>query len=218
MSRKRKKTKMHQRKKSSGAGRLLALVVIIAAAAGGGVYGLYRSTRNVVAREDENSFVLKHPDADAYYRKNSDVKRETPVEDSPYVHTESEAVQQLQGRGFTDYPVTYEYALDGTLGEEQEADPGSDEKHPIYTTYYQTSGGEVWTIMDVESIIMAYPVTYNMQNEDESAPLILSESDRVDSYDSVTGKFYESVPNGDVMKVQKVSRVDAETLESYQFS
>ena len=45
--------------------------------------------------------------------------------------------------------------------------------------------------------------------------MLLSESDQLISYDSATNQFYETEPDSSIIKVIKVKKIDAETLEKY---
>lgn len=60
---------------------------------------------------------------------------------------------------------------------------------------------------------MAYPVSYNMQSS-SNVQVMISEKDTVMSYDSRTGKFYETIPKESELIVKKVGRIDAETIEN----
>ena len=62
--------------------------------------------------------------------------------------------------------------------------------------------------------VIANPVGYNMESNAHGAQLILSESEVITSYDSVTNSFYESIPNESELIVKTVNHIDAETLNS----
>ena len=159
------------------------------------------------------SYEVPAPDADAYYAENSKILSEIKVNESSKVTTETETINILNNRGFQDYPIITEYSMDGEYSDAVEISTASSTKHPSYQTFYMSKSGDVWTIFVINGVVMANPVTYNLQSQ-RSAQLIISESDSVTSYDSTTNKFYETIPNESELIVKKVSKIDAETLES----
>ncbi len=166
-------------------------------------------------RDDDGSseYQIIPPDADEYFGENSDVISVISVKNSVGTMTEADTHEQLIERGFDQYSITTEYSVDGEYHEATDISDNSSQKHPIYQTYYVTSNEELWTITVVNGVVMATPVSYNMQSK-RDARLIISETDTVMSYDSTTNQFYETVPKESVLIVKKVSRIDKETLEN----
>lgn len=158
------------------------------------------------------SYEVSTKDADEYYKNNSRVISEINAQDSDKVSSEKDIKRNLDERGFNNYPITYEYSMDGQYSDSPEISDSSDEQHPMYTTYYVTENGDVWTIIEVNGTIIANPVFYNEQSQ-LPAQLIISETDSVVSYDSSKNKFYETVPNKLALIVKKVNKINAETLE-----
>jgi hypothetical protein len=167
---------------------------------------------NLPDRDDSETYEITPPDADDYFAKNANVISEISAEDSNEVLTETEVCDMLEGRGFGDYPITTEYSMSGEYFEASEISASSATKHPIYQTYFVTSGGDSWTLYIINDFIMAEPLSYNVQSGNEVQTLI-SESETLTSYDSTTNKFYETIPNETMLLVKTVSRIDAKTLE-----
>lgn len=155
-------------------------------------------------------------DADDYFENNSKVISEIDVNDSYAVSSESETFENLTERGFTTSPITAEYSMDGKYYKASNISKYSSSKHPIYQTYHVTESGNVWTIFEINGVVMANPAFYNIDS-DADVQLIVSESDSVTSYDAKTNKFYETIPNKSALTVRKVERIDAETLEKLTF-
>lgn len=159
-----------------------------------------------------DSYEVPTKDADEYYKNNSQIISEINAKDSDKVSSEKNIKENLNKRGFSDYPITYEYSMEGDYSNSTEVSDSSDEKHPMYTTYYVTENGDVWTIIEVNGTIVANPVFYNEQSE-LPAQLIISETDSIVSYDSTKNKFYETIPNRLALIVKKVDKINAEVLE-----
>ncbi len=178
-------------------------------------FGVIKTGKDSGDKDDaaDSSYYVEAPDADEYYESNSDILSETDAADSEYVHTESETYTNITGRGFGDFPITTNYSMSGEYSDDIEISPSSEEKHPMYSTFYVTSSGDLWTIFEINGKIMANPVFYNEQSG-SGVQLIISETESVVSYNSDSNKFYETVPDSSVLRVRTVSRIDAETLES----
>lgn len=175
-----------------------------------------QSENNTLSVEDntestEESYEVTMPDADEYYKNNSKIISEVAANKSDKVTNEKETLSVLKNRGFSDYPVTAEYSMDGEYYEAEEISESSSAKHPIYETYYVNTNGDVWTIFVINGIVMANPVSYNIQSSLQ-AQLVITEAASVTSYDSTTNKFYETIPNDSELIVKKVNKINAETL------
>ena len=152
-------------------------------------------------------------DADEYFRNNGTVMEITDAATSEDVLTEVQVSTMLQERGFTEYPITCNYAMDGTFDADMEFTYNFLTKHPMYETYYITAAGELWTVFVINGDVMAKPVSYNLQSG-LGTEVLLSESNTLTSYDSATNQFYETIPDDSVMIVKTVDRIDAQTLEN----
>lgn len=170
-----------------------------------------------VKKDEENneqeSYEAEYIDADEYFENNSDVISEINAKDSKDVKTEKETVEELSTRGFKDLAITTEYDMEGEYSTKTNISASSTDKHPMYEMMYATDNGDIWNIMIINGCVVANPVSYNLQST-RDAQLIISETDTVISYDSVTNKFFETEPNESELIVKKVSKIDAETLKN----
>lgn len=155
-------------------------------------------------------------DADSYFQNNSDIISEIEVNKSNNVHTEMEAYNNFVSRGFGEKTIVTEYSMNGEYSEEKAISNTSSTKHPIYQTTYVTANGDVWTILEINGVVMANPVSYNMQS-DLGTQLIITETETVVSYDSRSNKFYETIPKTSELVVKKINRIDAETIENLTY-
>ena len=162
--------------------------------------------------QKNTEYTIEYPDVEQYFKDNSSIVSVSSVKDSTTLLSESEAKQLLLSRGFTDYPVTTEYTIEGNIIEAFEISDTSTDKHPIYSTYYINSNNEVWVINVVEGTITASPLSYNLTYKDKT-PIIVSESNEIVSYDSSSNQFYKTIPNETTMNVRCVDRIDADTLD-----
>ena len=153
-------------------------------------------------------------DAAAYFEQNSQVIETIYAPDSPSTMTEESASSELRSRGFGDCVATTEYSMDGEYYEADEISSSSSSKHPTYECTYITPDGDAWTIMLYNGMIMANPVSYNLGGNAGDVMVIVSESESVMSYDSASNCFFHTIPNPDALKVLKVDRIDAATLDS----
>lgn len=150
--------------------------------------------------------------ADEYYWNNSEVITVVDVKESSDLLTEKQVIDVLEERGFIDYPITYEYSIDGEYDDATEVSENSTDKHPMYMTYYMSEVGEVWTIFVINGTIIANPASFNLESNLE-AQLLISESEELTSYDSETNKFYITIPKESAAIVKIVEKIDAKTLE-----
>ncbi len=151
-------------------------------------------------------------DIDSFFSQHGEVINRIEANESENVHTGAEIVSDMNGRGLTQYPVTGEYSMSGQYSETTDVSADSDTKHPIYTTYYVASNGDLWTISEINGQVTAYPVTYNM-NSGLNTEVIVAETNTIVSYDSGTNRFYETIPAATALTVKTVERIDAETLD-----
>jgi len=155
-------------------------------------------------------------DADEYFESNSSVLAEIPVQDSEETLSEADVYGILTDRGFNQYSITTSYSIGGDYHEATDISETSAEKHPMYQTFYTAENGNVWSVIVINGTVMANPVSYNMEREME-VKVIISESTAITSYDSVTNKFYEIIPNKTTLTVKCVTEIDARTLDSLTF-
>lgn len=161
-------------------------------------------------------YTVEHPDADEYYKNNSDILSTEKASSSNTILTENEVYKLLAERGFSNCPITTTYSATGEYIEAVEISNNSSEKHPIYELAYTTANGEIWSITVVNNIITAFPMNYNFKHN-KSTQVILSEFEYMISYDSVKDKFYKTIPHDDVLRLKMVVRIDADTLEKLAF-
>jgi len=153
------------------------------------------------------------PDAEEYFEQNATLEEKISAEKSLTIHTEAEAYENLQTRGFAVFPITSEYSINGAYGPAKEISYYGSQKHPVYHTYYRTASDQIWAVMEINGEVFALPLSYNSQTED-GVPAILSETGKVTSYDSTTNTFFVTVPNPSVFKVITVERIDEQILET----
>ena len=165
--------------------------------------------------EDEitlENYLEEYPDVEGYFQENSQIKNKVEVKNSKDTMTEKQVVEFLQERGFTAYPITTEYDMEGNYSNAVEVSNSSTEKHPIYQTYYRSLTDEIWSIMVIDGDIVASPLSYNMQSS-SGVQLVLAESDEVTSYDSQANIYYKTVPDETIMNVKVVPQIDSATLD-----
>lgn len=162
----------------------------------------------------QHAYEVELPDADSYFKNNSEeVVADISAKSSDSVHSESQAYSNLYSRGFTEYPITTEYTMDGELIDTVEISETSSDMHPLYQTYYKTESGDIWTVFEINGAVFANPVSYNLSSSLD-AKVMISETDTITSYDSTKNKFYETIPKDTLIIVKTVDRIDADTLES----
>jgi lysophospholipase L1-like esterase len=151
--------------------------------------------------------------AEQYYETYSDLIDVIDVETSGDVPTEADVKSLLEARGFEDYSVTYEYTMDGEYIDETEISEESTNKYPMYQTFYLSENGEGWAIYVINGEVFANPVSFNLES-DLDAPLLVSASKELTSYDAETNKYYVTIPYASEVIVELVDTIDAETLDN----
>ena len=153
----------------------------------------------------------------AYYEDNSEqVISVEKADEKADVYTESEALRLMAERGFTDYPLTYDYDMDGTYTDEAEASPDSVAKHPMYQTYYVGEDNSVWTILIVGKMIAANPVSYNLES-DLDVQILVSETETLTSYTEMGNQFYTTIPKESAVLLKVVDQITSKTLNTLTF-
>ena len=149
---------------------------------------------------------------ESYFWDNAEVLDVIKADESEVVPTETEVASILEDRGFEDFPITYDFSIDGTFVDTTEVQSESSAKHPVYFTYYRTQNDDVWIIYIINDSVMAYPLSYNMEST-QSAELIISESAHITSYIDGSNKYYVTIPSESMMIVKVVEQINADTLE-----
>lgn len=168
------------------------------------------------ASDSDEQYKVEHPDAEEYYRNNSNVLKEIDVSGSPDVFSEESIYQYLKDRGFSSYPITASYSMKGEYFDAIEVSNNSSEKHPVYETSYVTENGYLWIISVINDSLTAYPLSYNAESN-RKVKVILSEKDYITSYDSEVNKFFLTIPYETELIVKKIKKIDADTLEQLEF-
>lgn len=166
-------------------------------------------------------FTMDKPDMQAaveeYYEENSEeIVSVEAVEENDGVFSEKEAVKFMSERGFTEYPLKYDYTIDGTYTDEAEASPESDEKHPMYMTYFVAEDGAVWSVFIVGKTIAANPASYNLES-DLDAQVLVSETETLTSYTEMGNKFYETIPKESAVKLKVVDKITNQKLNDLTY-
>lgn len=153
-------------------------------------------------------------EAEKYYSESGQLLRVIDATSSPDNLTETEVEGLLSSRGFDRYAITYEFKMGGDYIGTTEIEEASDNTRPMYQTYYVSSNNEIWTIFVINSVVMANPVSYNLEST-RPVQLIISEAKdkELTSYDYETNKYYVTIPNESAIVVKTIDRIDAETLD-----
>jgi len=166
-------------------------------------------------------FTMDRPDMQAaveeYYEENSEeIVAVEAVEENKGVFSEKEAIKFMSERGFTEYPLTYDYNIDGTYTDEAEASPESDEKHPMYMTYFVAEDGAIWSVFIVGRTITANPASYNLES-DLDAQVLVSETETITSYTEMGNRFYETIPKESAVKLKVVDKITNQKLNDLTY-
>lgn len=201
-------------KKKKRAPSIIVILILGLTLIGGGVFVVLKILESQKPSIKPASQLMKESfNVKDYFKVNSDIKSVDSVKNSKNSLSESNVVAELRKRGFNDYPVTYNYSMNGEYSGSQTASETSDEKHPVYETYYVTAKEEVWIISVIDGTIMATPSSYNMAHSEKVA-VLLSESNEIVSYDSSSNSFYRTIPKSTALDVRVVDKIDAKTLEA----
>ena len=196
---------------------IITSCVVGAALLGGGIFAAVKLLGNKEKSESENtdsgSFELEDLDVKKYFEEQAKIISVTPVKNSDKTFSESDVVEELQSRGFEDYPIITKFTYEGEFGDAVAVSESSSDKHPMYETYFVTSRNELWVITSIDGRVSATPSSYNLEHGN-SVPIEVSESEEIASYDASTNSIYITIPNSDVLDVRVVDRIDAETLET----
>ena len=164
----------------------------------------------------EESYEVEMIDVEEYYGKNSIIVEKINVKDSEQIYNEKEVFELLNDRGFTEYEITTEYSMDGEYYDVVTVSQESKEEHPIYSVYYISDSEMIWNVTVVNDTVMASPISYNLELE-TGVQVIVSESEYITGYDSVTNMFYEIEPKETFAKVISVEVIDSKTLDELTY-
>lgn len=151
------------------------------------------------------------PEADKYYQENGTIISVVDANESESVHTEEEVISLLSERGFTDFPITYEFVMGGEYKGATQISGDADVKRPMYQTYFKSENDEIWAIFVINGVVIANPASYNLEST-LPAQLLISESEELTSYNNTTNKFYVTIPKESAVIVKVVDKIDADTL------
>ncbi len=206
---------------------LAVIIVIIAAAAaviyftvfgghGTGGHGTSEATEDTVSTEVEpeetvdlsSQYELPEFDADEYFENNTSLKDTVSVRSSKDILNERDVYEAFEERGFAAEEAYYEYLLDGSLCDRTAISDYSEEAHPSYQLYY-SSRHAAWLVSNINGDFFA-----TLLSGDGTSPrIIVSESDTVTSYDSISNKYYINIPDSSSAVIKKVKTLDADELD-----
>lgn len=177
----------------------------------GAAFELTATVKFTVQTEDMQAVV------EEYYSNNSEeIVAVEEVQENEDVFSEKEVIEFLTERGFTEYPVTYDFNMDGTYTDEAEAAADSDERHPMYQTYFVAEDGSVWSIFIVGRTIAANPASYNLQSDNE-AQVLVSETETLTSYTEMGNKLYTTIPKESAIILKVVDQITSQKLNELTF-
>ncbi len=158
---------------------------------------------------DDTDYEVEKTDADEYFKDIAEIIAVLDVAECELV-SEKDVEEEFLLRGFDQNSITYNYSVDGDYEDDTEVN-GSEETHPVYESYYETES-EVWYLYMINDAVMAYPIIYNNYSE-RGVIILVSENETLTSYDSVTNRFYVTIPDGSEVIVYTVDHIDATTLK-----
>lgn len=170
--------------------------------------------KNVYLNNKENSqeeYTARRIDVDEYFNENSTVVNTIKASTSETLSSEVDASVGFEQRGFTNSGIYYEYTQDGEYVNETVVSKNGTDKHPFYYTIYVSSNDDYWVIYLINDKYFANPLSYNIENE---TACYVSESNTLNSYDSIKDKFYETIPNDNVIDLLQVDYIDSKTLDN----
>ena len=150
--------------------------------------------------------------AEEYYMENAEIIDVVDVSPEETL-SEAEVTKFLNEKGFTDYPITYNYALSGEFNSDQESSSSSDVKHPMYGTYYISKNNEIWYVTVVGKDIFANPMSFNIQTE-RDIPTMLSMTNSIIGYDDEKNRLYTIIPKKTAMIVVEAKDINSEILDN----
>ena len=192
---------------------IITLSVIGIALVGTAVFAILRLL-NIWNDRGNTANIIEYPDVRAYFEERAEIISVTPVKDSKNTLSEQDAVEELRSRGFTQYPITSDYTIDGESEDDTVVSDDSSLMHPIYRTYFMSFDNVLWSIALVDGKVIATPSSYNLE-QTGGVPIEVSESEEIASYDLSTNSIYLTIPFDTTIDVRVVDRIDSETLDSF---
>ncbi len=160
---------------------------------------------------DEKFFKQPEKDLEKYFQENSEIIEKLSAKDPSNSYSEREADQVLKERGFKESPLVYRYDGEGNYIGETEIDGSKKDIHPSYEMDYYDEMGILWSIRITGKNLTASPIG-DEQGNMFSKQIIFSEDEIMTSYDAKMGTFYRTKPKEKVLKVNRLPRIDKETL------
>lgn len=192
---------------------IITLSVIGVAFVGTAVFAILRLL-NIWNDRGNTANIIEYPDVRAYFEERAEIVSVTPVKDSKNTLSEQDAVEELRSRGFTQYPITSDYTIDGESEDDTVVSDDSSLMHPIYRTYFMSFDNVLWSIALVDGKVIATPSSYNLEHTG-GVPIEVSETEEIASYDLSTNSIYLTIPFDTTIDVRVVDRIDSETLDSF---
>lgn len=144
---------------------------------------------------------------DEFFWNYSRVYKVIDVHESKDVKTEKEAVAFFSERGFTQFPIQFDFSMDGEYMGDTEASDSSSATHPRYFTFFQSDNGDIYKLFLINDMIIAYPVSFMLEG-DHSVDVLISESNKVTSYNSEVNRFYLNTPFSSSAIIKQIARID----------
>ncbi len=108
--------------------------------------------------------------------------------------------------------IIYQNNIDGTFVDAQETSETGEAKHPLYRAMYQNEAGDLWTVYLIGNQFFANPASYNLES-DLGIETLVSESNKLVSYNMNTNRYYVTEPKPDAVRVIVVPEINASELE-----
>ena len=155
-------------------------------------------------------------EVDEYYLENSEKIVSIDVVKEDNALSEKEVCTLMEERGFNQYPIVFEYDLEGNYVGEKNVRKDSDIKHPMYQTFYVTNNGDIWSVFVIGKKIIANPAYYNVST-DEEKQILIAEEGTLTSYDDESNQFYVTVPKSNIVELNKITKINAMTIDKIKF-
>lgn len=146
-------------------------------------------------------------------RAKSQVLEIIEATESEQIVSETDTVDMFTDRGFDAAYITSMYSMDGSYTGDQEIDNSSEAFHPLYNMIYVSPDNYYWMVYCCNGEFSAYPISYVLSGMADREVLV-SETEYVMSYDSVTNCFYRLIPDEEGCVIVEVPRIDADTLDA----
>ena len=155
-------------------------------------------------------------DSDTRYGAISEeIVNVVPVAEAPNLETESEFIENMNSRGFSDVEFEAKISMDGEY-DGKDVSSSSTEKHPLYHGYYVSKNNDIWQIYSAGGQVTAEPLSYELDTG-QYIRIMYAESNEINCYDYKDNKIYTIVPKEDVTIVRVVDNVNAELLDSLTY-